>query len=346
MGLPTEAHGQTKPPVLVTTKNAEVNGDDVTFFGHIQATRSLTSKAEVGFKYMADDGLWHRTYKKKVDPSLKAKFNISTELPFANYTYPYFAFARLPDSKYPMTEYAGQKRQVTVLSIAETVSIQTLNATATSSTTALVRGKITDFGTADAISVGAYYDSVGDDTPAHGSPAQTKTPDSDPIFTAEFTGLSSGTEYLGYAYGEVPDGPGGKRIKGRELKFTPQRASEHQTESAALQNIESDYESVTGHQADAGVRENGSAGIDYQTTATTSEGHADQIRIISKSYARQVKEGYPIGTLTAYAYHPAKLDYWIGRWYIAREWAEQFMAGEITEREYMEKVIYTLEPRY
>ena len=80
--------------------------------------------------------------------------------------------------------------------------------------------------------------------------------------------------------------------------------------------------------------------LTYQTTATTEQGHAQEIGYIAGAYAYGVDQGWESDRLEATAMVGNQL---IGTWHIEAEWAQAHTDGEMSDEEYFTRILNTLE---
>lgn len=81
--------------------------------------------------------------------------------------------------------------------------------------------------------------------------------------------------------------------------------------------------------------------LSYTTSQTTEEGLAEEIGKVMGAFASAIGDGWDKQQLLASILVPDGTE--IGRFHIQREWAHQYITGEITAEEYATKVLQTVE---
>lgn len=250
------ARGRSEQPErqyceFVRTGGASVDGRNVTFAGRIEGAGTWY----VGFKYADYNDFWTDTEMRTVEAG--ERFSVTTRVPYSGYPFPYVAVAVAePGTNAPA--YSGAIRQVEVPFVGDTVEVETVGVVP-EATTALVRGRIADFGEAEELEVGAHLEKQGPGPTSYTVPTRiTKERGDDPNFEVPVSDLEPDTTYTVRAYAALPAGPVDREVFGEPLTFAtdPDDAADRLTLVGGSKNRRIPYEFTV----EGSVRKSDSAG--------------------------------------------------------------------------------------
>lgn len=209
--------------VTVTTGTATATGRRVTFHGAVRVRGRGTHAVEVGFRFSDYNASWRTTETKRLEVTAgtPTEFTITETVPVAGFSYPYHAFATLPE-KTNSKSYEGETSEVRVPPLVDDVSVQTTEIRP-SKTSAEIRGRITSFGDAREIGVGGMVEPASGGV-AHGMEIGPRAPDDNSRFTVTVEDLTPDTAYIGWAFASVHEQLGTPTVAGEKQSFRTKKS--------------------------------------------------------------------------------------------------------------------------